>query len=123
MIGWHKLVPNLKAPPLEVNGIMIEDTIAKAEALWTEVLGHFSADDDLDGDPLDNWDGMGSLAWEQTISLEEVEQSTIGVSSTLPGTDCVTVRLLKACWEMLSTRSMGYIAAALHLATSHRRGS
>src|SRR5438045_8108474 len=38
VIGWHKLAPNLKVPPLEVNGIMIEDTIAKAEALWTEVL-------------------------------------------------------------------------------------
>jgi hypothetical protein len=54
VIGWHKLAPNLKAPPLEVNGITIEDTIAKAEALQTEVLGCFSADDDLDKDPLDD---------------------------------------------------------------------
>ena len=54
MIGWHKLAPNLKAPPLEVNGIIIEDTIAKAEALRTEILCRFNADDDLDRDPLDN---------------------------------------------------------------------
>jgi hypothetical protein len=71
----------------------------KAEALRTEILERFSAADDLDLDPLDNWDGTGHLDWEQTVTLEEVERNTIGVSSTSPGTDRVTVRLLKACWE------------------------
>ena len=33
VVGWHKLAPNLKAPPLVVNRVTIEDTIAKAEAL------------------------------------------------------------------------------------------
>lgn len=41
---------------------MIEDTTAKAEALRTEILCRFSANDDLDKDLLDNWDGTGSLA-------------------------------------------------------------
>jgi hypothetical protein len=76
---------------------VVEDTIEKAEALRTEILERFSAVDDLDLDPLANWDGTGHLVWEQTVSLEEVEQNTIGVSSTSPSTDRVTVRLLKAC--------------------------
>jgi hypothetical protein len=97
VIGWHKLSSALKAPPLEVNGTVVEDTMEKAEALRTEILERFSAADDLDLDPLANWDGTGHLVWEQTVSLEEVEQNTIGVSSTSPGTDRVTVRLLKAC--------------------------
>lgn len=38
VIGWHKLSPNLKSPPLEVNGVLIEDTMKKAEVLRSEVL-------------------------------------------------------------------------------------
>ena len=114
-MGWHKLGPSLKAPPLEVNRVAIEDTMEKAETLRTEILGRFSADDDLDYDPLYNWDGAGNLVWEQTVSLEEVEQSTISVSSTSPGTDRVTVRLLKACWEHVKHAIHGLFSRCLAL--------
>ncbi|KAI0992128.1 hypothetical protein K3495_g16058, partial [Podosphaera aphanis] len=73
----------------------------KAEALREEILGRFDASDDLEEDPLENWEGSGHLPWDTTISMEEVERNTIGVSSTSPGTDNVTVRLLKACWSQL----------------------
>lgn len=115
VVGWHKLGPSLKAPPLEVNRVAIEDTMEKAETLRTEILGRFSADDDLDYDPLYNWDGAGNLVWEQTVSLEEVEQSTISVSSTSPGTDRVTVRLLKACWEHVKHAIHGLFSRCLAL--------
>lgn len=52
IISWHKLASNLKAPPLVVNGVRIEDTMEKAEALRSEVLGRFDAKDDLEQDPL-----------------------------------------------------------------------
>ena len=73
IIGWHKLTSNLKSPPLKVNGNMVKDTLEKAEALRTEVLERFSTDDDLGHDPLDNWNGSGTLDWRQSTSLEEVE--------------------------------------------------
>ena len=38
------------------------------------------------------------LPWDTHLSLEETERNTIGVSSTSPGVDRVTVRLLKSCW-------------------------
>jgi hypothetical protein len=98
VIGWHKFASNLKAPPLIINGHTIEDTREKAEALRIEVLNRYSASDDLDTNPLLNWKGIGNLPWDQGVSLEEVERNTIGVSSTSPGTDKVTVRLLQACW-------------------------
>jgi hypothetical protein len=90
---------------------MVEDTMEKAEVLRTEILERFSVADDLDLDLLANWDGTGHLVWEQTVSLEEVEQNTISVSSTSPGTDRVTVRFLKACWE--------HIKHAVHGLFSH----
>jgi hypothetical protein len=115
VIGWHKLSSTLKAPPLEVNGTVVEDTIEKAEALQTEILERFSAADNLDLDLLANWDGTGYLVWEQTVSLEEVEQNTISVSSTSPGTDRVTVRLLKAGLEYIKHVVHGLYSRCLAL--------
>src|SRR6201996_9280218 len=87
----------------------------KAEVLRTEILERFSAADDLDSDPLTNWNGTGHLRWGQTVSLEEVERNTIGVSSTSPGTDRVTVRLLKACWEHTKNVVHGLFSRCLAL--------
>lgn len=115
IISWHKLASNLKAPPLVVNGVLIEDTMENAEALHSEVLGRFDAKDDLEQDPLADWDGTGHLQWNQAVSLEEVERNTIGVSSTSPGTDQVTVRLLKACWDHIKHTIHALISRCLAL--------
>jgi hypothetical protein len=82
--------------------VVIKDTIEKAELLRKEVLGRFLAEDDLQGfDPedfnLEDYARVTPLLWKQGISIEEVERYTISISSTLLGTDRVTVRLLKAC--------------------------
>jgi hypothetical protein len=114
-IGCHKLASNLKSPPLVVNGTMVEDTMAKAEVLRTEILERFSAEDDLENDPLQDWDGTGNLNWGQTVSLEEVERNTIGVMSTSLGTDQVMVRLLKACWTHVKHAIHGLFSRCLAL--------
>jgi hypothetical protein len=103
VVGWHKLTGNLKSPPLVHQGITVEDTMEKAEVLRAEILGRFDASDDLQQDPLENWEGSGRLGWDTTVSMEEVERSTIGVSSTSPGSDKITVRLLKAAWSATKT--------------------
>ncbi|KAG0154529.1 hypothetical protein PDIDSM_97 [Penicillium digitatum] len=100
IISWHKLGTDLKAPPLLVDGLPVEDTMEKAEALRRAVLGRFSPDDDLPTDPIPITT-TSSLPWLQSVTMEEVEANTIGVSSTSPGSDRITVRLLKACWEHL----------------------
>ena len=87
----------------------------KAKTLRAAVLGRFSTEDDLDYDPLQEWDGPGNLNWEQTVSLEEVERNTIGVSSTSPGTDRVTVRLLKSCWGHIKHTIHGLFSRCLAL--------
>ena len=61
MIGWHKQAPKLKAPPLEVNGIIVKDTIEKAKVLREEILDRFSADDDLVGYQLEDFQGVTYL--------------------------------------------------------------
>jgi ribonuclease HI len=115
VIKWHQMAPNLKAPPLEVNGAIIEDTLEKAEALRTSILGRFNSEDDLEYNPLENWEGAGNLPWNTHISIEEVERNCVGVSSTSPGTDRVTVRLLKACWTAVKHQVHGLYTRCLQL--------
>ncbi|RAL58237.1 hypothetical protein DID88_002284 [Monilinia fructigena] len=99
VVGWHKLSPSLKAPPLVVDGISIESTREKAEALLEKVLHRYNDSDDLDYDPLEAEVRRPTLPWTTAISLEETEKNVIGVSSTSPGAGCVIVRLLTACWQ------------------------
>jgi ribonuclease HI len=115
VIGWHRQAPSLKAPPLAVNGRLVEDTMEKAEVLREEILDRFSADDDIADFRLDAFKGVTYLPWEQTVSLEEVERCTIGVSSTSPGTDRITVRLLKACWDTIKGPLHGLFNRCLEL--------
>jgi ribonuclease HI len=120
VVSWHKQAPKLKAPPLKIGDRIVEDTLQKAEVLRKEVLGRFSAEDDLpDFDPrdfdADMYAGLTSLPWELHVSLEEVERCTIGVTSTSPGTDKVTVRLLKACWYAIKNKLHSLFEKCLQL--------
>ncbi|RAL60867.1 hypothetical protein DID88_010191 [Monilinia fructigena] len=104
VVGWHKAAPSLKFPPLVVDGQQIEGTREKAQILLDKVLHRYDSTDDLDTDPVSE-NRAPTLPWDTNVSLEEVERNTIGVSSTSPGADKVTVRLLKACWGSIK----GYI--------------
>ena len=102
IISWHKLEPNNQEPPLVVDERTITGGKEKAEALRTAILTRFSADDDL---PLDIEEYLqhrpandNTLPWDTYLSIEETEKSVIGVASTSPGPDRITVRLLRACW-------------------------
>jgi hypothetical protein len=81
-----------------VNNQTISDLLEKAEALRVEILDRFSAEDDLLEPVWPTETLAGTLLWDTHIPIEEVERSTIGVSSTSPGTNRITVRLLKTCW-------------------------
>lgn len=99
IIGWHKRGTQLPSPPLVVDGASINTPREKAETLQREVLGRFSEVDDLDTDPLAEWDPQeATISWQTEISPEEAEKACVGVLSTSPGVDGVTVRLMKACW-------------------------
>ena len=47
LVGWHKKAPRLRSPPLVHNGVSIADPKGKAIHLQREVLGRFSATDNL----------------------------------------------------------------------------
>jgi len=117
IVGWHKLEPRLKSPPLQTDGVTIEDPLEKAEALRRALLDRFDPSDDLEYDPLDpqHWHGCERIPWSTSLSEEETEHNTIRVSSTSPGKDQVTVRLLKACWQHVGPLIHGLYCKCLHL--------
>ncbi|EDN09819.1 conserved hypothetical protein [Histoplasma mississippiense (nom. inval.)] len=45
---------------------------------------------------------MGNLPWNPRIEMEEMECNIIGVQSTSPGMDGITMWMLKACWQHVS---------------------
>ncbi|RAL63535.1 hypothetical protein DID88_003579 [Monilinia fructigena] len=59
VVGWHKLAPSLKAPPLIVDGASIESTKEKAEALLEKVLHRTATDTSMDNDHLAGGSGKG----------------------------------------------------------------
>ena len=117
IVGWHKLEPRLKTPPLQVDDTTVEGPLEKAEALRRALLDRFDPSDDLDYDPLgpQHWHGSERLPWTTCLSEEETEYNTIRVSSTSPGKDQITVRLLKACWQYVGPLIHGLYSKCLHL--------
>ena len=58
-------------------------------------------------DPLEGWEAGELDPWlhcSHEISAEEAEANTVGITSTSPGVDRTTVRLLKAGWEYLGDK-------------------
>ena len=98
LVRWHKLSPNQQDSPLVVNGETITDTAEKAEALRRELLDRFNNADDLPAPPEAEDYTQDPLPWDTEVSMEEAERYAIGVASTSPGADGITVRLLKTCW-------------------------
>ncbi|CCE34857.1 uncharacterized protein CPUR_08796 [Claviceps purpurea 20.1] len=108
VVAWHKYSARLNPPPIQHNGILIQDPVGKAEALWEAIGERFSSDDDLPEDPLEDWqdsDKDPRLAWSCEVTMEELEKATIGPKNTAPGIDRTTIGLMKKCWDILKSCS------------------
>lgn len=115
--AWHKLGPKEFSPPLKTGDSEATTPMQKAEALVNQILKRFTADDDLREDPLENWneeERRDGLNFCEDLTLEEVRRQTIGVSSTSPGVDGLTVRLLKMCWATVGPLLLGVFRCCLN---------
>ncbi|KAI7910694.1 reverse transcriptase [Pyricularia oryzae] len=85
MVGWLGTGPRLRSPPLVINGEQINEPLAKAEILQREVFGRFSAEDNLQGNPLEAWSpDEVKILWNTQVNAEKAERSYIGVSLAEP---------------------------------------
>jgi hypothetical protein len=95
---------------------VIEDNLEKAHALRKELLERCSEGDDLEGNPLEaQVTPSREIPWPEHLALEELAAHTIRVTSTAPGTDGITVRLLRACWDTIKKPVRQLFEACLNL--------
>ncbi|WPJ61182.1 hypothetical protein SMAC4_13419 [Sordaria macrospora] len=111
IVAWHKPRDRMEAPPLVINGQTVIEPEAKAEALRTALLERNSEEEDLETGWVPTVPRR-RLPWSSVVHADEVYKTLCGSGNTSPGTDGITVRMLKASWEAIKTLSCGSIRAA-----------
>ncbi|KAL8391941.1 hypothetical protein RB595_002230 [Gaeumannomyces hyphopodioides] len=116
-VKWHKLAPAIRLPPLNIDGEVIVAPADKAEALGRKILRRFTAEDDLQEDPLlqGNPQGTAQLPWDPHVPLEECRRCTIGTANTAPGIDSLSVKLLSAAWPTIGEYVRALFEACLRV--------
>ncbi|KAI1005029.1 hypothetical protein K3495_g3189 [Podosphaera aphanis] len=99
VMRWAKPRARQNALPLKVSEEKwLTDPLERAESLRDSLLTRFNAAQDLD-----TWEtGQNeSIMWNASLTLEDVTKNTLSIGDKSPGSDRITVRLLRACWEAI----------------------
>ncbi|RKK35990.1 hypothetical protein BFJ67_g13012, partial [Fusarium oxysporum f. sp. cepae] len=89
-------------PPLQVDNIVYESQMDKANALRQVTLERKTAEDDI----ANAWTPVSPprlIPFSPEISLEEAQYATYHTGNTSPGSDNITVKLLEAVWHTIGT--------------------
>ncbi|KAL9561821.1 hypothetical protein ACKAV7_014083 [Fusarium commune] len=85
-----------------VNNVVYETQMDKANALRQATLERRTAEDDI----ANAWTPVSPsrlIPFSSEISLDEAQYATIHTGNTSPGSDNITVNLLKAVWHIIGT--------------------
>ncbi|KAI0995741.1 hypothetical protein K3495_g12439 [Podosphaera aphanis] len=99
LMRWAKPRPVKEPSPLQVSpDRWLSDPYERAIALRDSLLARFNANNDSQ-----TWEHSQpeTIPWNSALTLEEVTAATTAVRDTAPGSDKITVRLLKACWKTI----------------------
>ncbi|KAG5750339.1 hypothetical protein H9Q70_007000 [Fusarium xylarioides] len=88
--------------PLQVDDVVYETQLDKANALRRATLERRTAEDDIQ-DPWIEVSPRKTIPFPQEISLEEAQDATLCTGNTSPGADNITVKLLTAVWHIIGT--------------------
>ncbi|OAQ65636.1 endonuclease/reverse transcriptase [Purpureocillium lilacinum] len=97
---WLKRPGVFRPPPLQVGETIIETQIGKAEALRHATLERRTADDDI-SDPWTPSEDTLPIPFSPKVPIEEVQDALLRTGNTSPGSDNITVRLLRTAWPAL----------------------
>ncbi|KAK4065805.1 hypothetical protein Purlil1_14028 [Purpureocillium lilacinum] len=99
-VRWLKSPGAFQPPPLEVDGEVHETQLDKANALRRATLERRTSEDDI-ADPWVPVAATGAIPFSQDVSMAEVQDATIRTGNTSPGSDNITVKMLKAAWHII----------------------
>ncbi|KAM4061021.1 endonuclease-reverse transcriptase domain-containing protein [Hirsutella rhossiliensis] len=91
-----------QAPPLQVDGRVYETQLEKATALRRATLERRTASDDIP----DPWIPVNTdkmIPFPNQVSFEEARDATLRTGNTSPGSDNITVRMLRAVWHAIGS--------------------
>lgn len=100
-VRWLRPPGAFQPPPLQVDDMVYETQMDKANALRRATLEYRTSE----GDIRDPWIPVSppkTIPFPQAISLEEAEDATLRTGNISPGSDNITVKLLRAVWASLS---------------------
>ncbi|KAJ6439060.1 reverse transcriptase [Purpureocillium lavendulum] len=97
---WLKRPGVFRPPPLQVGEAIIETQIGKAEALRHATLERRTVDDDI-SDPWAPAEDTIPIPFSPKVPIEEVQDALLRTGNTSPGSDNITVRLLRTAWPAL----------------------
>ncbi|KAJ3455198.1 hypothetical protein MRS44_013798 [Fusarium solani] len=101
-VRWLKSPGPFQPPPLQVDDVVYESQMDKANALRQATLERRTAEDDITN-PWTSVSSPRSIPFPLEISLDEVQYATLYTGNTSPGSDSITVDLLKAVWHIIGT--------------------
>ncbi|OAQ61303.1 endonuclease/exonuclease/phosphatase [Purpureocillium lilacinum] len=99
-VHWLNSPGAFQPPPLQVDGELYETQLDKANALRRATLERRTAEDDIP-DPWVPVTAARPIPFAQDVSLAEVHDATIRTGNISPGSDNITVKMLKAAWHII----------------------
>ena len=113
-VRWLKSPGAFQPPPLQVDGEVYETQLDKANALRRATLERRTAEDDIP-DPWVPVTAARPIPFAQDVSLAEVQDATIRTGNTSPGSDNITVKMLKAAWHIIGEHVRSLYEGCLRL--------
>lgn len=101
-VRWLKSPGTFQPPPLQVDNVIYETQMDKANAPRQATLERRTAEDDI-ANPWTPVSPPRLIPFSPEISLDEAQYATIHTGNTSPGSDNITVNLLKAVWHIIGT--------------------
>ncbi|KAM4066292.1 reverse transcriptase (RNA-dependent DNA polymerase) [Hirsutella rhossiliensis] len=111
---WRDLIDSF-TDSASVFKAVLDDTVYetqldKANALRRATLERRTSQDDIT-DPWVPVDTARTIPFAQNVSLEEVRDATLRTGNTSPGSDNITVKMLRAVWHTIEASSTSCIRA------------
>ncbi|KID60928.1 hypothetical protein MAN_09656, partial [Metarhizium hybridum] len=99
-LRWLKSPGAFQPPPLQIDGVVYETQMDKANALRRSTLERRTAADDID-DPWIPVCPPRQIPFAAGITLAEAEDATTKAGNTSPGADNITVKMLRTVWDIV----------------------
>ncbi|OAQ62538.1 endonuclease/reverse transcriptase [Purpureocillium lilacinum] len=113
-VRWLKSPGAFQPPPAEVDGVVHETQLDKANALRRATVEKRTSEEDI-ADPWVPVAATSAIPFSQDVSLAEVQDATIRTGNTSPGSDNIGVKMLRAAWHIIGEHGRRLYEGCLQL--------